>query len=98
MFVHTVFFWLKNDITPADRALFEKELADLTAIPSVKSGYCGKPAATDRPVVDRSYSYGLTVIFDNVTGHDAYQIDPVHKKFLSDCSTFWTKVLVYDFQ
>ncbi|MBI4979400.1 MAG: Dabb family protein [Spirochaetes bacterium] len=98
MFVHTVFFWLKKDITAENRALFERELKTLTAIPSAKSGFCGKPAATDRPVVDRSYDYGLTVMFDGLAGHDAYQIDPLHKKFLNDCSGFWTKVLVYDYE
>lgn len=98
MIVHTVFFWLKDGLSADDRSLFEKELRSLTAISSVAGGYCGVPASTDRPVIDRSYSYGLTVLFKDMAGHDAYQVDPIHKKFLADCGSMWTKVLVYDFQ
>jgi hypothetical protein len=97
MFTHCVFFWLKPEVTAQDRAKFERGVASLTRIAGVVHGSFGVPAATDRPVVERSYSYGLMVKFENLAGHDAYQIDPIHQEFLATCSQLWNQVKVYDF-
>jgi Stress responsive A/B Barrel Domain len=97
MFTHCVFFWLKDGTTTEERATFERGLASLTATPGVVHGTFGVPAATDRPVVDRSYSYGLMVRFEDLATHDAYQVDPIHNQFVKNCSALWTRVQVYDF-
>jgi hypothetical protein len=97
MFTHCVFFWLKNGTTPQERATFERGVASLITIPGVLHGHFGVPAPTDRPVIERSYSYGLMVKFENLAAHDAYQVDPIHKEFLKNCSHLWTRVQVYDF-
>ncbi|HEX2612148.1 MAG TPA: Dabb family protein [Fibrobacteria bacterium] len=97
MFVHCVYFWLKPGIEAADEKTFVERAQALTTLPSVKHGWVGKPAATDRPVIDRSYSYGLTVVFDDAAGHDAYQVHPVHDAF-RDLHGFWTAVKIYDFE
>ena len=97
MFTHCVFFWLKSDISAQERVSFERGLASLLGISSVVRGSFGVPAATDRPVVERSYSYGLTVCFENLAGHDAYQVDAIHHAFLEQCSQLWSRVQVYDF-
>jgi len=96
MFVHSVFFWLKPDLTDQQRARFWETVRSLAAIESVKHCYVGTPASTDRPIIDRSYSCALTVIFDDDAGHDAYQVHPLHDRFRDECSAFWTKVLIYD--
>ena len=96
MLVHTVFFWLKPDLTPDQVRQFEAGVRRLTAIKAVRQGFVGKPAATDRPVIDRTYSYALTIVCDNLAAHDAYQDDPIHQKFLAECGTFWTRVQIYD--
>jgi len=96
MFLHTVLFWLRDNLTQAEKDQFEKGLAELTTISTVKTKFFGKPAATRRPVIDASYSYQLVLGFDNIKGHDAYQSDPIHLKFLKECAPFWTKVLIYD--
>src|SRR3989338_9574689 len=70
MFVHCVYFWLKPGITEAEKRQFLAGASSLTRIQSVRQGWVGKPAATDRPVIDRSYSYGLVVAFDDLAGHD----------------------------
>jgi hypothetical protein len=97
MLTHCVFFWLKDGITSQETGIFEKGLASLTTISGVLHGTFGVPASTDRPVIDRSYSYGLMVKFNDLTGHDAYQVDPVHEEFLESCSHLWVRVQVYDF-
>jgi hypothetical protein len=96
MFLHTVLFWLRNDLTQAEKDQFEKGVDALTTIGTVKMKFIGKPAATRRPVIDASYSYQLVLGFDDIKGHDAYQSDPVHLKFVKECAPLWTKVLIYD--
>jgi hypothetical protein len=97
MFIHSVYFWLKADITPAEEALFLKRATALTQISSVKKGWLGKPAATDRPIIDRTYSYGLVIVCDDVAGHDHYQVDPIHDAF-RELHHLWTTVKIYDFE
>ena len=55
MFVHVVNFWLHKNLSAEDIALFEKGLSSLGTIEVVKTFSVGKPAETDRPVIDRSY-------------------------------------------
>lgn len=96
MFIHSVYFWLADDLTEQQRATFVELASALTRIESVRHGWLGTPAPTDRPIIERSYSYALTVVFDDQEAHDAYQIDPVHDRFRDECGTFWTRVLIYD--
>lgn len=97
MFVHHVFFWLREDLSNEEIQQFEKGVKSLLTIESVKFGDVGKPAATNRPIIERSYSYALLTAFENKEGHDAYQPpNEVHKKFVDDCSHLWHKVLIYD--
>ena len=97
MFVHTVYFWLKPDITEEERSEFAKRASALATLPSAKHGWFGVPASTDRPVIDRTYSYGLAVVFDDLAGHDAYQVHPIHTHFL-ELKHLWTQVKIYDFE
>ena len=97
MFVHSVYFWLKSDLTPAQEALFVERATALTTLPSVTHGWIGKPAATDRPVIDRTYSYGLVVVFEDEAGHDDYQVHPIHDAF-RELHDMWTAVKIYDFE
>jgi hypothetical protein len=96
MFIHSVYFWLKPGLTEEQRAKFWESARSLTTIESVRHGFVGVPAATDRPVIDRSYSCALIVAFDDDEGHDVYQKHPVHDKFRDECAPFWSKVLIYD--
>ena len=96
MFMHSVYFWLKPDLSDADREAFVAGAKTLLEIPSVKFGFLGTPADTDRPVIDRSYSYSLIVGFEDSLGHDEYQVHPLHDEFREDCEKYWAKVLIYD--
>ncbi len=96
MLVHAVYFWLKPGLKPADIASFEKFANALTSIPSVRQGWVGKPAATNRPIIDSSYSYALVVVFDDMAGHDVYQVHPIHDAFRENCEKFWSQVKIYD--
>lgn len=96
MFVHHVFFWLKEGLEIADIEKFEETVATLPTIQHVHFGDVGKPASTDRPVIERSYSYSLLLVFESHEKHNSYQVDPIHLNFVDKCSSLWTKVLIYD--
>jgi hypothetical protein len=96
MFVHAVYFWLRDDLTEAEKDAFRKGVNALATIESVEHCYVGVPADTDRPVIDRSYSYALVVVFADQEGHDLYQAHPVHDRFRVDCAPYWERVLIYD--
>ena len=96
MFIHAVYFWLRDDLSPADEKRFDAGVRSLRAIKSVKHGYIGVPAPTDRPVIERGYSRGLVLVFADQQAQDAYQVDPVHDRFREECAGFWTTVRIYD--
>ena len=96
MFVHSVYFWLRDDLRAAERAEFVDGVNSLATIETVRHGYVGVPADTNRAIIDRSYSYSLVVAFDDVDGHDAYQVHPVHDRFRERCAPYWHRVLIYD--
>jgi len=96
MLVHSVYFWITADASSKDLEMFRTKLNALKKVSSAEAVYIGKPAATDRPVIDRSYDYALTVVFKDIDAHDAYQSDPIHKDFLHNCSKMFEKVVIYD--
>jgi hypothetical protein len=96
MFVHAVYFWLREGLTPAERERFEAGLRSLRGIEGVRRGYIGSPAPTDRPVIERGYSRALVLVFADQGAHDAYQIHPVHDRFREQCGGLWTRVRIYD--
>jgi len=97
MLVHTVIFWLKPELTDAQRAEFRKGIEALSAIKSLSAIYIGAPAATEkRPVIDHSFSVMLTTVFKDIAAHDAYQVDPVHLNFIQTCKQYWARFQVYD--
>jgi hypothetical protein len=97
MLVHNVYFWLKPEVTPAQRADFRRGVESLAAIKSVEKVFVGPPAKVPaRPVTDLSFDVGLTVICRDVAAHDAYQADPIHHAFIARYKELWARVLVYD--
>jgi hypothetical protein len=95
-FVHTVFFWLKNPDNAAEKAQLEAGLRSISEIDTIKTAYIGQPAATNRGVIDASYSFSITFIFANEAAEKVYQTHPTHLAFVDSCKHLWEKVIVYD--
>jgi hypothetical protein len=96
MHIHNVYFWLKKGLSNSALFEFEQGLETLIKISLVKNGYYGKPANTNRAVVDNTYSYGLTLFFKDTPDQNLYQADPIHLAFVDKNSKKWTRVQVYD--
>ena len=96
MLVHTVLFWLRKDLTEDSITEFRLALETLKGIQHTEAVYIGRPADTpERPVIDSSYDFCLTVLLKDVAAHDAYQADPIHQEFIKH-KDLWLKVKVYD--
>jgi hypothetical protein len=96
MHIHNVYFWLTEGLSNSALLEFEEGLETLITTPLVKNGYYGKPANTNRTVVDNTYSYGLTLFFKDTPDQNLYQADPIHLAFVEKNSKKWTRVQVYD--
>jgi Stress responsive A/B Barrel Domain len=96
MFIHHVFFTLKNPSSAADKADLIKGLNAMRSIEEFKMIHIGEPASTNREVIDRSYSVSWLLVFDNLADQEVYQVHPLHKKFVETCSHLWAKVVVFD--
>ena len=97
MLVHSVYFWLKPDLTPAQRAHFRAEVNKLSSVRTIEKVYVGLPASiVERTVTDRSFDIALTIVFRDGPAHDAYQVDPIHLAFVAKYKDFWTRVQIYD--
>ena len=79
MLVHTVFFWMKKNAPKSAAKQTMKDALKYLKTPTVKHLWAGLPAKTEaRDVINATYDVGLTVTFDSVADHDAYQEDPEH--------------------
>lgn len=95
-FIHTVYFWMKEDISSEDRQAFHQGVAKLTKCKTILNSFIGPPAGTPREVVDNTYEYALLLFFRNKADHDIYQIDPDHNTFIDNFKHLWARVQVYD--
>ena len=99
MLYHCVYFWLKPELTAAQRADFRGGVESLKGIKVVKKVSVGVPAATTkRPVVDDSYDVALIVECQDVAAEAAYQVDPLHLTFVGTFKGHWARVVIYDSQ
>jgi len=95
-FIHTVFFWLKEDVSSTQRAEFEEGMIALGKIETIGKYYMGVPADTERDVVDSGYDYAWIVHFQDGAAEEAYQVDSIHLDFIEKYRDLWEKVVVYD--
>ena len=95
-FIHTVYFWFKDDMTIEQKETFYSNVEKLKEIEVVEALYTGTPANTTRPIVERSYDFAVIVHFEDLAAHDVYQQHPIHLALLESGSPFWEKVMITD--
>jgi len=96
MLAHHVLFWLKADTTDEQKVAFRKSLETLNGVESVKTLHIGTPAPIERAVVDTTYTFSLSIFFEDLAGHDVYQVHPLHVAFLDEFRGLFEKVIIYD--
>jgi hypothetical protein len=96
VFIHHVFFWLKEPFSAQQSTRFESALKDLVTIDAIMNHHLGKPADTRREVIDSSYQYSLLTVFKDKSAHDIYQVHPVHDAFRKIADELCSKIVVFD--
>ena len=96
MFVHQVYFWLKQSGNEADKQKLIEGLQTLIKIKTIKMAHIGQPAGSTRDVVDGSFAVSWLLFFKDKAAQDSYQQDPVHLEFVKNYSALWERVVVYD--
>ncbi|HWB26502.1 MAG TPA: Dabb family protein [Chitinophagaceae bacterium] len=96
IFVHHVYFFLKERGNKEHQAQLIDGLRKLSAAPTIKDFHIGVPADTNRDVIERGYAASWFVLFANGEDQASYQVDPIHLKFVEECAHLWEKVIVYD--
>ena len=96
MLAHHVLFWLKPGATEEQKKFFKESLESLKSVETIVSIHVGTPAPIERAVVDTTYDFSLVIMFNDLVGHDVYQVHPVHKTFLENCRQYFEKVVIYD--
>ena len=95
--IHMVYFWLKDPTSTEDKQKLIAGLQSLRAIPQVHSLHIGVPANTlKRDVIDNSFDVSELMLFESVEAQDEYQLHPIHKTFVEECSHLWRDVVVRD--
>ncbi len=94
---HNVYFTL-HDASDAAKAKLvaacKKYLSGHPGTIFFAAGTLAKDLA--RPVNDRDFDVALHVIFDTQASQDAYQVAPLHEKFIEENKANWKKVRVFD--
>ncbi|UKT65529.1 Dabb family protein [Pedobacter mucosus] len=94
---HYVMFWLKPQLSKEEIIAFANFFESLKPINLIKSLSYGLAANTPtRPVTDNSFTYSLTIIFDTVEDHNAYQENKNHLDAVEKFSNNWYRVVVHD--
>lgn len=96
LFIHHVYFWLEQPQSKEDHAALLKGLQALSKVPSIQQFHIGLPASTNRDVIETSYAFSWLAVFNTKEEQDAYQVDPIHLRFVETCKHLWKKVVVYD--
>src|SRR6476469_5585579 len=65
IFIHHVYFWLNNPDSKEDLEALKKGLQKLSTVKNLKMFHIGKPADTNREVIDRSYALSWFTMFEN---------------------------------
>jgi hypothetical protein len=94
--MHHVLFYAPATASDADRAKLLEGLQLLRGIPAIQLAHIGTPAATDRTVIDRTYTYSWLCFFESAAAELSYQQHPLHDEFRQQYARYWEKVVIYD--
>jgi hypothetical protein len=95
---HIILVWFKADTTPEEVAAIMQATQKLTQLPQVQSLQIGSAIASERKIVDDSFSLGIYMYFANQQDMDSYLSHPQHLELVNTLiKPKLEKLLVYDF-
>lgn len=97
-FIHTAYFWLKEDVSDMEKAAFIRDCEKLAEVETVRAFYSGSPANTDRDVIENTYDYAVVFHFENLDDQEVYQQHPLHLEMIEKHQEKWERVMVTDIE
>jgi hypothetical protein len=95
MIHHIVWFKLKEDISPEEKAELKANLLAMKPlIPQIIEMACGE----DFSGRSRGFEFGLVVQFANREDGQTYDKHPDHQAFIANSKHLWTDVQALDFE
>lgn len=95
---HVVVVWLNDDLTETqidDIINQSKFLENLAVVDDMK---IGRPIPSERPIVDDSFTFALSVTFKNAADMKLYSVDKSHLEFVNTVlKPVLKKIVIYDF-
>jgi hypothetical protein len=96
---HVVLCWMDSTVTETEIDHLIEETRTLQEIPGILSLSVGRPVPSERPIVDDSFSFGITMVFESKEKMNAYLAHEKHTSFVSQkVKPRLAKLLVYDIQ
>lgn len=96
LFIHHVFFYLKEPNNAQHEAQLLEGLHRLAKAPMIQYAHIGKPAVTNRSVIVKDYTISWLCFFKNIIEEEIYQTHPVYLDFVEHNAHLWEKMVVYD--
>ncbi len=95
---HVVMVWLKPDVTTTQQAEIMSAAQQLSEIPGVIGVQAGLPVASERDIVDDSFSFGINISLSDASAIDGYLNHPIHVNYVDTyIKGKANKLLIYDF-
>ncbi len=93
---HTVYYWLKNPTNEAEKQRLIDGLHELVTVKQIKYHHVGVPQVYKEDDPLKGYHVSLLMVFDEPGDIDVYHKDPIHDKFVKECSGLWVKTIKFD--
>lgn len=98
MVTHVVMVWLKAEVSAQQREIIMSSAQQLAEIPGVMRVQSGLAIASERPIVDDSFSFGINIQLTNAAQLNQYLQHPIHVNYVDTHIKGNTrKLLIYDF-
>ena len=95
---HVVVVWLNDDVSNSSIANIMKKTEVLSKIGVVKKLKVGGPVASERKIVDDTFTFALSVDFSSAEDLEHYLADPIHVEFVeSELTPILKRIVIYDF-
>ncbi len=96
---HVVLCWMDSTMSETEINSLIEETKELKQINGIGKLTVGRPVPSDRPIVDDSFTFGITMSFENRTLMNSYLKDEKHTSFVaSNIKPNLVKLLVYDIE
>jgi len=96
---HVVLCWMDSTVSEESIDSLIVESKELAEIPGIINITAGRPVPSERPIVDDSFSFGITMTFSSLEEMNTYLTDERHTQFVSTrVKPRLAKLLIYDIQ